>query len=153
MGVEYDSPWRRAVKKFENSKFSYEEIITHDWLLNAFDLDEPTSDTLEEYHSKKINNTQQFITHLLKEKKIYLQNVKGVGYKLVPPSSQTALAMHNYAAALKARTEKAVEELTNIDTEQLTAYQKRANRNAVATVLQVKQFARENVKIPKLKDK
>ncbi len=148
MNVEYDVPWKRAVKLFEQADFEIGDIITNAWLENAFNLPDITKETIEEYYSAKINNTQTFIDQLLVQKKIYLANVKGKGYKIIHPKKQTGMVLRSFANSLKTRTTKAMDQLEHIDKRRLNHNQKKENSDAKAALSMIDGYSRKRLTGP-----
>ncbi len=146
--VDFDQPWRRAVKKFENQNYDYGDLILHSWIEQAMELPELTPKNIDEWYSIKINNLQNFIDYMLNENKMFLINVKGVGYKICHPKEQTGVAMRQFINTVQAKAAKTTHILEQLDLRRLNSREKRQRTDAMAQLSQIKGFVKKRLIAP-----
>lgn len=66
------------------------DLLSHDWILYALDMRTPQT---KEDQFELLGRMDAFRTALLKEHCIALQNVRGEGYRVVPPGEQAEYAV------------------------------------------------------------
>lgn len=94
----------------------------------------PTT-TLAEAEKLKLQFLGQFVEFedaLLTEHQVALANVRGVGYRIVPPAEQTAWAERQGIAEVRKAVRKLSDRLTNVDFVALGAEERKANADALA---------------------
>ena len=82
-----------AVEQFEQTNHSDGDMLSHDWLKFALQIREPkTLDEAKEMQFVMLSRMDAFRDHLLNARKVALQNVRGQGYRIVPPHEQARFA-------------------------------------------------------------
>lgn len=128
--------WREAIKAFMEGKFAPGDTITFDWLYEKFLIQRPIGTSLladaQKAELQFLSQFKSFEDALLTEHQIALTNVRGVGYRVVPPGEQTGWAEGQGVGEVKKAVRKLADRLTNIDLTQLTTEQRRENADALA---------------------
>lgn len=84
---EWSLGW--AVEQFFAEGFRDGDVVSRDWLKWALDI---TDQALRENEFLLLERMEAFKSALLLDHKIALQNVKGRGYRVVPPAEQARFA-------------------------------------------------------------
>lgn len=132
-------PWRQAVQDFI-AEFKYGDIVGHDWLESRFGIpgleegQELTADKFRERQFEWLANVEQFKTELLRDHQICLQSIRGKGYRWVPPSEQTDLAVSDFQRGAKKIFSVAGHKLRSLRIGELTEVERRTNADAVARI-------------------
>lgn len=138
--------WREAVHRFREQGFRAGDVLAFDWLFDAFGVIRPSPDTpLAEAQRSELeflSGFKAFEDVLLGEYQIALANVRGVGYRVVPPAEQTAWAEGQGKLELKRALRKMHDRLANVDLGQLDAGQRRENADALARLAQLSGMAK-----------
>lgn len=134
--VQQYPAWREALRSFAAQKFKPGDVLTFDWLYAAFLIKRPAKDTpLSEAQSAELQFLSQFKSFedaLLTEQQIALANVRGVGYRVVPPAEQTGWAEREGIIEIKRAIRKLGDRLTNVDLVALDGDQRKQNADALA---------------------
>lgn len=80
---------RHALDEFDNGNFQDGDLLSHSWLEYALKI--PTAQHLHQVKQIQftlLNRLDTFRDHLLIMNKIALENVRGQGYRIVPPNEQ-----------------------------------------------------------------
>ena len=150
--VEAPEGWRTAIPEFDQSGFSYGDIVPKSWFYEAFGIEQPKPQTslkqAQEAELKRLAAFKEFENYLLSERSMALKTVHGVGYEIVMPTQQTAWATEDRDRALKKTFSKAAQRLLNVDHDQLTPPQSRENAEALARngALRALMFGRKKLK-------
>lgn len=84
---------RHAVDAFEEANHIDGDLLSHDWLQWALMLPQPRNiGEAQECQFINMHRVDLFRDYLLTEKNIALQNVRGKGYRIVPPHEQAQYA-------------------------------------------------------------
>lgn len=138
--------WRAAVVLFESAHFPMGYVIPKSWLYDAFQLNMPQNDTpyavAKETEWEFLQLFKAFEKHLKYELLVHLDNVKNVGYRIVPTHEQVSWAEdegdHDLAKALDKRSDRVI----YVDVTGLDADGRRERSNALARVGSLKSLAR-----------
>lgn len=86
-----DTEWslRQSIDDFMQEGFKDGDLVSHDWLRWALAINDQA---VKENEFVLLERMEAIKTALLKENKIALQNVRGKGYRVVPPSEQARYA-------------------------------------------------------------
>ncbi|MGZ8172991.1 hypothetical protein [Methylobacter sp.] len=98
--------------------FNYGDIISHQWLIEQFALEEPKIGSradFEKFQFSFLVSVEGFKHHMLETHKMYLVSIKGLGYKIVVPGDQTDVAMKKLRVSVKKEIGKATSALLNIN--------------------------------------
>jgi hypothetical protein len=118
-GAETSLEWsvKDAVDLFFKDGKRDGDLLSHDWILFALDMRTP--ETREEQF-ELLERMDAFRTALLREHCIALQNVRGEGYRIVPPGEQAEYAARRAESYVRKGARKGGELLKNIRRDQLT---------------------------------
>ena len=131
--------WKQAVDDFLD-EFHYGDLVDHKWLEGRFgmpSLGEAQRLTAEEFQERQfewLGNVESFKAALLVDHQVCLQNVRGKGYRWVPPHEQTSVAIKEFEGQARQVFRTAGNKLRNLRHLELTSDQMRENRDAVAKV-------------------
>lgn len=129
--------WRQAVQDFI-AEFAYGDIVGHDWLEAHFgmpglaDDEQLTADQFRERQFEWLASVEAFKVELLRDHQICLQSIRGKGYRWVPPSEQTDLAVADFQKGAKKIFGSVGHKLRNLRASELTDGERKANVDAVA---------------------
>lgn len=134
--VRLHPAWRHAVKLFREHGFRPGEVVSHDWLYDAFAIRKPTPDTpaaeAEKAKLASLAQFERFADALLNEDKVALASVRGLGYRIVPSVEQTGWAEAECRADLAKALRRSGDRIRNVDLARLSADQRRENADAQA---------------------
>ena len=136
--------WKQAVDDFFTEGFQYGQTLTRAWLLNHFELREPS--TVEEYKRFQVRflaHMDAFRAALLENHKIDLKCVRGTqSYLIVPPSRQTPMAMCDCKEEVSKALRRAIRRVNFIDLDALSEEQRRENADASCKLENLRQMAK-----------
>lgn len=130
--------WKQAVEDFLAAGFKQGDVVPHDWLEQHFGIDKLDDDKPllpAEYSERQfawLRNIEAFRSELLETHQIYLSSVHGEGYRIVPPTEQTALAQERFERDAKKSFRKAATVLKHVRLAELTESERKENLDAVA---------------------
>jgi hypothetical protein len=130
--------WRQAVRDFMAEGFAPGEIVHHEWLEQHFGLDAVDDSamlTVAEHRKRQfkyLQSVEAFKQELLEAHRVCLLSVMGKGYRITPPSEQTALSMNKFEAEAVRVFRKAALRIKHVRVEELTDDQRRENIDAAA---------------------
>jgi len=122
---------------------SYGELIAHEWLMEQFHLEYPETGTKEEIEEisfaylQCVTSMSQF---LLEEHQLALQNVRGKGYRVVPPQEQIGVAKDQARFDLHRTLRKYAQRLQHIRYDELDVEQQRRRDDEAAKLTQMRQM-------------
>lgn len=130
--------WRQAVKDFLAAGFKEGDIISHAWLERHFemaplDADQPILQA--DWSTRQfawLRNIEAFRSELLEKHQIFLGNVIGQGYRLVPPREQTSVAQDKFERDARKSYRKAATVLKNVRLNELSDSERKENIDAIA---------------------
>lgn len=142
--------WKQAVADFL-AGHKYGDLVSHDWLAEHFGITSLEGQRLTEAQFKRrqfdlLANVEQFKHELLTKHQIYLQPVRGSGYRWAAPAEQTALATKEFERDAGKAFRAVGQRLRNVRLHELTDDQRRENSDAVAKVSQLRGMARKALK-------
>ncbi|EOW5843714.1 hypothetical protein P9775_005021 [Pseudomonas aeruginosa] len=136
--------WRQAAKDLA-AEFEYGDLITLEWLRNAFQLEEPR--TIEEFKSHQLDFLScmdALRQELLVEYQLSLKNIRGAGYELVNPNDQVVVAWHSAFGKVRRELGKLAGAIRYIRHDELTDEKRREHADAQAKLSGIHAFvARE----------
>ncbi len=140
--LETDLPlfpdWRQAVKEFLKANFKEGDLIPKDWLEKQFrmeELDDSKPMLPADWSARQfvwMRNMEAFRSELLERHQIYLSNVLGQGYRIVPPREQTSAAQEKFDREAKKSFRQAANTLKNVKISELNEAERRENLDAIA---------------------
>jgi hypothetical protein len=129
--------WREAVTRLvRDHRLKPDTLFEFAELYELFLIKRPLPTTpLAEAEKAKLQFLAQFVEFeeaLLTEHQVALANVRGVGYRIVPPAEQTAWAERHGISEVRKAVRKLSERLTNVDYTAIGADERKANADALA---------------------
>lgn len=149
-GASYDKGWKNALHALEESDFQIGDMIPMDWLHEHFRT-KPREKcvTPVEYDEERFKFMQEFSRFssvLLHENQLGLQNIRGEGYRILPPKEQTEFAQEKFNSELERAVGKAHAFLTNVRLDELSDEQRRQNADAQAKLSAFQRRTRKMLK-------
>lgn len=141
--------WRQAEKQLLASGLTPGQIITHEWLTEAFGLRPAT--TIEQHERNKLTFLRQLSDlrdSLLEKHQLMLRAVTGVGYSVITPDKQTSVAMQDRTKAIRHELAKLAREVSNVRVDELTDDQRKENADAQAKLGAMRSMFRKQLKGP-----
>ncbi len=126
----------------------YGDLVSHGWLAEHFGITSLEGQRLTEAQFKRrqfdlLANVEQFKHELLTKHRVYLQPVRGSGYRWATPSEQTALATKEFERDAGKAFRAVGQRLRNVRLHELSDDQRKENVDAVAKVSQLRGMARK----------
>lgn len=128
--------------------FTDGDVLSHEWLHTALDIVSPDfrgvelieayrrsayiADLIRKHQFNYMAQIEELREELLEEHNVALKNVRGEGYRLIPPKEQTNLAMDTLKRDVNLSVKKCQKLLVNIRVEQLDSVALKENTDAVA---------------------
>lgn len=142
--------WKQAVADFL-TEHKYGDLVSHEWLAEHFGITSLEGQRLTEAQFKRrqfdlLANVEQFKHELLTKHQIYLQPVRGSGYRWATPGEQTALATKEFERDAGKAFRAVGQRLRNVRLHELSDDQRRENSDAVAKVSQLRGMTRKALK-------
>lgn len=138
-----DPVWKQAALDAAET-FGYGEIIPLDWLDEHLQLAPSAGRLSAEDHAKlsflRLQRVTRFTDAMLCEHQRYLRNVRGVGYLVVRPENQTAVAMAAMRREISGALVSTMRALVHVNERLLTLEDARLNADAKAKVAYLKSF-------------
>jgi len=132
-----DPIWRQAAQEVI-AEFRYGDIIPLDWLQNHLNIKRPTGAITYLEHQalafEMLSRIEGLRDELLTRHRRYLQNIRGVGYKIVEPPRQTQVAMAKLQKELRRAIAQTMSALVHVNETALSLEDARANAEARAKV-------------------
>jgi hypothetical protein len=136
--MEYPA-WREAINRLVKAKrLTPGTLFTHRELYEMFMVKYPEREIpikpteLAKLELQYLAQLKGFETTLLEEHQVALANVKGEGYRIVPPQEQTPWAERQGINEVRKAIRKLANRLTNVDFVQLGTEARKANADALA---------------------
>jgi hypothetical protein len=111
-----------AVEQFFTENFNDGDLISWDWLHLTLEINDAA---VRENQFILVERIEAFKTALLESHQVALQNVKGKGYRIVPPNEQAYYAASEAAKYLQKGLKKAGNLLTHTRQDQLNSQEKK----------------------------
>jgi hypothetical protein len=105
------------------AEFTYGGLISKQWLLDHFAMNEPKTGTkkdFEDFAFEFMQNIEGLKWYMLEHHKMYLDSVRGKGYLIIMPNQQSDVAMSNLRKFIYREISKAVSILSNVNYSLLT---------------------------------
>lgn len=133
--------WKQAADDFISAGFADGDIIPREWFEQHFEMGAlKSSMKFDAYQARQIawlENIESLRRALLDEHRIYLENVFGTGYRIVPPGEQTGATKARFEREVKKEFRRAARGLKHVRHEQLTDAQRQENMDAIAKLSQI----------------
>lgn len=130
-----------------------DSLVTHDTIREVLGLREPRIDEFTHHHEFKaawqayqfayLQGVEGVREYLLENHKVAIANVRGDGYRVVPPAEQTSYAMRTGTDAIRRELLRVRSLLEHVRTEELSDAQRKENLDAAARVAVLRQMHRQ----------
>lgn len=121
----------RAIKMYDKEIRADGDMLSHDWIKFALDIRAPrTLADVEESQWVLLTRIDAFRDYLLVDRKVALQNVRGQGYRIVPPAEQARVAVEESMRLVKKGLEKGDKLMTNTRISALTPDEQKRHTDA-----------------------
>lgn len=121
----------RAIKMYDKESRADGDMLSHDWIKFALDIRTPrTLEEVEESQWVLLTRIDAFRDYLLVDRKIALQNVRGQGYRIVPPAEQARVAVEESMRLVKKGLEKGDKLMTHTRISSLTQDEQKRHTDA-----------------------
>ena len=120
-----------TVDRFLQSGFEDGDLVSHDWLRWALDINDQA---MRENEFLLLERMDALKTALLYEHQIALQNVRGRGYRVVPPNEQARYAAEEVSRYMSKGLRKANSLLTHTRLNQLDRDERRRHTDTEVRV-------------------
>lgn len=130
------------------ANYSYGDVIPMAWLHENFDCHPPETGSMrdfQKYHLQFFSLFEQFRAELLENHSMALVNVRGEGYRILPPKDQTSYALERLKNRMMAEGRKTKNILVNIRHDLLTNDQRKENSDALAKLAAIKAFSKKQL--------
>lgn len=153
MSVTVHPAWKQALLDFKVAGFARGDVISHEWLFNAFRIKQPTAATpWEDAKKAQLKFTaafEKFRNELQIGELVSLQNIPSVGYRIVPPSEQTRWAFRDGMRDVYKDIRKMTTRIVHIDETALTSDQKKENSDATNRVVTLQSMLSRTRRLPR----
>lgn len=139
--------WRNAVRLFHEEKKTYGDLLSFEWLYEAFEIEQPAETTsLKEAEKLKLQflaEFKKFEAEMLTEYQMDIRSVRSRGYEVVHPQEQTRRAEQDFQAEMKRISRQVAGRLANVNHTLLSARERQQNADAVARLSSLRAKVRE----------
>lgn len=128
----------RAIRLLDEDKRGDGDTLSHDWL--KFALSIPEAKSLAEVDDVQwilLTRLDAFRDWLLVERKVALQNVRGQGYRIVPPSEQAQYAAEEAMKLVRKGLQKGDKMMTHCRVQELNNEEKKRHTDAHLRIIGV----------------
>jgi hypothetical protein len=132
--------WRQAARDLA-STFSYGDVVTLDWLSEAFML--PAPKTIKQYRAHQfafLHHLDALRQELLEQHQLALRNIRGEGYEVVHPNNQVDFAWTTAFTRVRRELGKLASNITHIRHHELSDDKRREHSDAQAKLSSVMGF-------------
>jgi len=130
------------------SNTEYGDLIEHDWLQKQFHLEKPEygkAEVFDKFNFDYMQYMSNMSKYLLEEHALALQNVRGKGYRVVPPCEQIGIAKKQAKNELHRAVSRYASHLQYIRYEELPSHEQRRRDDEAAKLSQMRQMMRRSL--------
>lgn len=121
----------RAIDAYDKDSRKDGDLLTHEWIKWALDIPIPaTLDQATEQQWMLLTRLDAFRDYMLVNRKIALQNVRGAGYRIVPPSEQARYAAEQAMSLIKRGIENGEKLMTHTRMAELSTDEQKRHTDA-----------------------
>lgn len=138
--------WEGAAESIIRKNYSLGTILSHQELLAMFGMTHPMQEgngayrsnlrgytqDLERFQLTFMSNMEGLRKCLLTRHKLCLENIRGEGYRLVPPREQTSLGLHTLSKEVRRSLTKAKDTISNVNLDALDLDEQREHSDGLA---------------------
>lgn len=149
ISVEVVPAWQGAGESIVRERIPYGTILSHAELAKKFGMTHPSEErngayelggrglvtymkALEKFDLTFMGNMENLRKYLLAKHKLCLDNVRGQGYRIVPPKEQTHLGLVTLSKEVKRAINKSKDIISNVRVERLTKEEMKEHADGVA---------------------
>lgn len=145
---KYAPAWlTRAVAMFDKDGRKDGDILSHEWIKWALDIPAPANlEQATEQQWMLLTRLDAFRDYLLVDRKIALQNVRGEGYRIVPPSEQAQVAAEQAMKMVKKGLDAGDKLMTHTRTNELSTDEQKRHTDAHLRLCGIKDMVRRQKK-------
>lgn len=122
---------QQAIRMFLEDRFKDGDTISHIWLKHALDVQEPRDlGDAERIQWQLLTRIEAFKDWLLEDQQIALENIRGEGYRIVPPREQAKVAAQQAMKLVKKGLDKGNRLMTHTRVTELTTEERRRHTDA-----------------------
>lgn len=152
--IELYPSWRQAVEKFKESGKTFGDVLTHACLFEWFGLTMPERTTPHEVAKKAevdfFARFEAFRLTMLEDMQIDLDNIRGVGWLIVPPDEQSDRALNDGMVEIEKAHRKALRRAIYTNTSLLSAEKRRVHADNIARIAALGSLYRRVRRLPNL---
>ena len=131
----------RAVAEYDAKRFVDGDLISHDWIYWALDIPPVNARTSsKDAQFVLLSRFDAFRDYMLIQRKICFQNVRGQGYRVVPPGEQAQVAAEEAMRLIRRGLEKGDKILTHARVNEMTQEETLRHTNAQIKIGGLKQM-------------
>lgn len=120
-----------AIGLFDSDGFGDGDVISHLWLKHALQVPRPKNlEEAERIQWVMLTRIEAFKDWLLKERKIALLNIRGEGYRIIPPQEQAQVAAQEGMRLVKKGLQKADRIMTHTRLSELNTEERKRHTDA-----------------------
>ena len=137
----------RAISAFDKDARKDGDLLTHEWIKWALDIPAPVNmEQATEQQWLLLTRLDAFRDYLLVDRKIALQNVRGEGYRIVPPSEQAQVAAEQAMKLVKKGLDHGDKLMTHTRTNELSTDEQKRHTDAHLRLCGIKDMVRRQKK-------
>ena len=139
--------WMDAAEWIANNS-DYGDLVTHDWLWEKFQITKPKYGKQEDFDKADFEYMRciaGLCQYLLEEHKLAIQNVRGQGYRVVPPKEQIDVARRQAKTELHKSVRRYAQHLEHIRYDELEQHQQQQRDDEAAKLSQMRQMMRRQL--------
>lgn len=147
-GVMRDAPDWMGVAEHVAQSCSYGDMLTHEWIVDQLGIQKPEYGSQEDFDAFNFAYMQSISSlskYLLEEHQLAVQNVRGKGYRVVPPDEQVDAAKKHVHQEMHRAIRRYASHLTNIRYDELSSESQRRRDDEAAKLTQMKQMMRRGL--------
>lgn len=137
---------KHAVEVFLATNPKPGDIVSHDQLDEWLGIDESTVTDFESAQRLqfiRLSRIEAFKGELLLDHQIYVENVRGEGYRVVPPKDQSSAAEEFTRRTIAQAISKGISVAKNVNGNELTDAQRKENADAIARLANLRLMTRK----------
>lgn len=127
-----------TIEQFMSERFKDGDLISHEWLKWALDINQRD---MQENEFLLLERMELFKAELLTVHQVALQNVRGRGYRIVPPAEQARFAAEEAARYMKKGFRKADSLLTHTRRDVLSSDERKRHTDTEIRLASLKGMA------------
>lgn len=147
-GIVNDRPDYEGIGDHIATSKNYGDLVHHSEFLDLLHMQKPSFGSSEDFDRFNFDYMQaisQISTHMLEAHRLALQNVRGEGYRIVPPEEQIEVSKRQARQEMSRAARKYANRLQFIRYEELSAEEQRRRDDESAKLTQLSQMMRRQL--------